>query len=330
MLVAHWLFTQSRFELDGRATIIGSIILAVVYSLYLIASPADLLRVDRWSVVTGFWDAWFRGHFPYAATTHLGNPIGSALPFHFYSALPFYAFPDMGVFALTGVLGFIGIVFLAIKDRKLVLAIVLAFALAPGVWWELAARSALIFNVALVLIFLLAVDHASLKTPVQIFLFGALGGLILSTRSVVVLPLAVYGSYRFLRDRKISDAIVFGAGIGLAFVLTFLPLVLLWNPQDLADNNPLAYQMNRYLPNWILPLCLIVSLVAGLTVTNRHELYHRIGWVLFLTVLTSTMFTVIQAGWQAAIFGSEFDISYFLLALPFALLAIPKMQAPQK
>jgi len=264
---------------------------------------------------------------PVCGDDHLGNPIGSALPFHFYSALPFYAFPDMGILTLVGVLGFVGIVFIAIRDNKQTLAVILAFVLSPGIWWELAARSTLVSNIALVLLFLLIVDHAALQTPLQIFLYGALGGLILSTRSVVIFPLAIYGSCRFLRQLKFFQAIVFGAAMGLAFALMFLPLVLLWNPQELWRDNPLMYQMNRYLPTWTLPIFLVASLVAGLTANNRCELYDRMGFVLFLTALGSLVFTIIQTGWQAAILGSEFDISYFLLALPFVLLAISKSDA---
>ena len=233
----------------------------------------------------------------------------------------------MGILTLVGVLGFVGIVFIAIRDNKQTLAVILAFVLSPGIWWELAARSTLVSNIALVLLFLLIVDHAALQTPLQIFLYGALGGLILSTRSVVIFPLAIYGSCRFLRQLKFFQAIVFGAAMGLAFALTFLPLVLLWNPQELWRDNPLMYQMNRYLPTWTLPIFLVASLVAGLTANNRCELYDRMGFVLFLTALGSLVFTIIQTGWQAAILGSEFDISYFLLALPFVLLAISKSDA---
>lgn len=162
MLSAHWLFTQARFELNGVAVVVGAIIFSAVYGLYLIAFPANVLQVDRWSAVISFWDTLFSSRYPYAATTHLGNPIGPSLPFQFYAALPFYALPDMGILTLTGVIGFVGVVLLS-KDHKQALAIILACACAPGIWWELAARSTLISNIALALLFLLVVDRAALR-----------------------------------------------------------------------------------------------------------------------------------------------------------------------
>lgn len=44
--------------------------------------PVESLNVDRWSVITSFWDQYFNGQYVYYAQSHLGNYPGP-MPFYF-------------------------------------------------------------------------------------------------------------------------------------------------------------------------------------------------------------------------------------------------------
>ena len=45
----------------------------------------DSLNVDRWSVITSFWDSFFKGEYVYLAKSNVGNPPGP-MPFYFILA----------------------------------------------------------------------------------------------------------------------------------------------------------------------------------------------------------------------------------------------------
>lgn len=59
--------------------------------LLLIASkvPIESLKVDRWSVITSFWDNYFSNQYVYFAKSFDGNYPGP-MPFYFVLFLPFY------------------------------------------------------------------------------------------------------------------------------------------------------------------------------------------------------------------------------------------------
>lgn len=77
---------------------------------YLLFKKIDVitLNVDRWSVISSFWDCYFKGEYVYFAKSHLGNPPGP-MPFYFILLLPFYLLGEVGYLTFLGLLVFIWI-----------------------------------------------------------------------------------------------------------------------------------------------------------------------------------------------------------------------------
>lgn len=67
--------------------------------------PVATLNVDRWSVITSFWDSYFNNQYVYFAKSNVGNPPGP-MPFYFLLALPFYFIGELGWFSVMGVMLF--------------------------------------------------------------------------------------------------------------------------------------------------------------------------------------------------------------------------------
>src|SRR5690606_21024877 len=61
----------------------------------------ESLMVDRWSVISSFWDNYFSDKYAYLATSHMGNYPGP-MPFYYILALPFYLIGELGYFSLLG------------------------------------------------------------------------------------------------------------------------------------------------------------------------------------------------------------------------------------
>jgi len=61
-----------------------------IFSIFLFRLiPQETLNVDRFSVITSFWDSYFNWEYVYFAKSFHGNLPGP-MPFYFILALPFY------------------------------------------------------------------------------------------------------------------------------------------------------------------------------------------------------------------------------------------------
>ena len=79
--------TQDRYILIVNVLLLSFFCIACVFLWSRIS--VESLNVDRWSVITSFWDYFFSGQYVYYALSHLGNYPGP-MPFYFILALPFY------------------------------------------------------------------------------------------------------------------------------------------------------------------------------------------------------------------------------------------------
>ena len=77
---------------------------ASLYFIIFAHLKASQLNVDRWSVISSFWDNAFSGKYPYAAQSHMGNYPGP-FPVYFVLALPFYLAQEIGYLSLLGFIG---------------------------------------------------------------------------------------------------------------------------------------------------------------------------------------------------------------------------------
>ena len=95
IIVIYFFLWKFRGVLDrflpylGKANIF--ILLAFIITSVLVFNKihVESLKVDRWSVITSFWDNYLNGKYVYFAKSNMGNPPGP-MPFYFILALPFY------------------------------------------------------------------------------------------------------------------------------------------------------------------------------------------------------------------------------------------------
>jgi len=72
------------------------------------------LKVDRWSVISSFWQEAFNGNYPYFAKSHEGNYPGP-MPVYFLISLPFYL---TGILSVLSASGYLILVYLWLKQKE--------------------------------------------------------------------------------------------------------------------------------------------------------------------------------------------------------------------
>ena len=152
--------------------------------------PVESLNVDRWSVITSFWDSYFKGDYVYFAKSHMGNSPGP-MPFYFILALPFYFIEELGFLSLFGALFFF--IFLRsqkIASHKQTMALVL---MCTSIFylWEISSRSNLFTNGILVLLTMHTLFNSPIQNLKSLLLVSLAIGLSMSTRIVFVIPIIV-------------------------------------------------------------------------------------------------------------------------------------------
>ena len=280
--------------------------------------PLDSLNVDRWSVIDSFLSALGEGSYPYAATSHMGNPPGP-MPIYFFLAYPFWRVGWLSLLALIGPA--IGLFWLTRKlaGNGLAAPWLLLVASSTYVYWEIAVRSNILTFSVLVMIGLTAWVRARPESrPVRFYGLAAVTGLLLATRSVFALAyILVYGSALFARAGWLR-VLLAGVLSLLAFGLVFLPFYLRW-PEAFGRMNPFIVQSGFLIPPVYVAGFLLVACLLLLFGPAREHPFLAAGGLLFGTVAVYALYHCYVAGFARAFFGSRIDLSYFLFAVPFLL-----------
>jgi hypothetical protein len=284
--------------------------------------PPHSLRVDRWSAMTSFNERLLAGQYPYEARTHLGSRV-SGLPMLFALGLPFQWAGDVGYLQV-----FLLVAFAAVCQRRwgrrydLVWPFLLLVA-SPAYAWEVAARSDLASNAMVAVLFLFLCEHwRGHTTSARMAGIGVLGGLVASTRLVMLVPMVVYFvGYFGPHDRRTAAV---AAGVALAtFTATLAPFVI-WDARLFLADNPLAWQI-ALVPVTVRAAAVAASVVAGLTTDSLGAKCGAAGLIVFAATLASFSISAATSGVGQTPAGTPFDMSYFGLALPF--LAVPLLFA---
>jgi hypothetical protein len=282
------------------------------------------LHVDRHEMIRLFWDNAFSGHCPYCPRS-AGTNIPGPFPFYFFAALPFYLIGEFGFFSLFGILLFTGALMfdktLSIKSRNLLLMLLV---LSPAVWWEMACRSTIFLNSAMLLAGMVVFDKKYSDRLAQTVWFGLLFGLLLSTRSIAFLFIAQVVVYK-LKFRLFSvNGLVLATCAAIAFTGTFIPVIALCKGTFLTYN-PFIVQSSLAPPVFYGAIALF-----SLWVVSRCADFYTFcivsGVVCFLIVAGYFIKTCFEVGLTTAYFGSIMDISYALLALPFLLYGLGRSE----
>ncbi|MBV6510691.1 MAG: hypothetical protein FMNOHCHN_00168 [Ignavibacteriaceae bacterium] len=288
--------------------------LGVIFTFGMLLLDLDS-RVGRYYAINEWLESFNDGRFPYGGVT---NPSG--FPVLFLLALPFYYLGNTGMMVPLGIALLAGFVIYEKKTyRDVVVSLTILF-LSPLVSYEYLTRSELIFNMSLavILISLTADRRASEQREAFHYVMAAAWGAILATRLAVAIPWALFLLFFYRQDlkRMITSGAV-AIGVFTALVIPFW----LWNPELFMQKGPFAIQM-MYLPLWVYILTPVVILAAGWLAGNHQEVYFSAGIILFGLVLVSFFSTAAVTGFEQAIFRDRFDVSYFILPLPFFIMAI--------
>jgi hypothetical protein len=283
--------------------------------------PVETLNVDRWSVITSFWDSYFNNQYVYFAKSNVGNPPGP-MPFYFLLALPFYFIGELGWFSVMGVILFF--IFLNYsKTSKLNITTTLILLLSSVFYlWEVVSRSNIFLNSTLVLAVLyyyLNINKLDLK---NLILTGILIGLSISTRNVLVIPFIVTFVFQLKNGLiKPKQFLLLGLISLFTFVLTFFPFV--YNHfEGFKIMNPFLIQSSALVPFKYTLLFIIMAFTAGFFCKSNKDIYFFSGLILFNSIIIYFLYHINLVGFQNTFFGSDADISYFILCIPFCLCYI--------
>lgn len=287
--------------------------------------PVETLNVDRWSIITGFWDTALSGDYAYFGKGHSGNPPGP-MPFYFLLAFPFYLIKELGFYSLLGIVAFYGLLHYSKVPEHLKTIGILLILTSVFYLWEVVSRSNVFINAVLILFSVVYILRQEKFNSKNILISGVFTGLLLSTRNVFIIPYIITFLF-LLRTKKINlpQVLKLGSIAFLFFILTFLPVVI-GHFDDFLIMNPFIVQSTFLIPfEYTLGFILIAVLLSLACKTNGDVFFYS-GLTLFLSILIYFLYHIILSGFEAAYFESRVDISYFILCVPFVVYFLLKSE----
>jgi len=291
----------------------------VLVFLFLIAAAMAFIpqstRVGRFPALIEWLSNFQQGIFPYGTKA---NPSG--FPFLFFLASPFYLIGDAGYLEVFGLFLLLILILKSVKTKKEYWVKILFLLLLPTTFYELAVRSELLTNTVLVisLFFLAEQKLKDGEKDISFIVLALLFGFFLSTRLIVFLWLAMFLLF-FFRNNLKNGAVFFTISFSV-FLLSLLPFYL-WNAETFMNKGPFAVQ-TIYLPVWIYFIFPLLVLYAGWMIADFQELLFASGVLTFLLVSISFIMTIGDVGMYQAYSNSRFDISYYILSIPFFILSL--------
>ncbi|PZP47172.1 MAG: hypothetical protein DI598_11250 [Pseudopedobacter saltans] len=282
--------------------------------------PATRVDVDRWSALFNWTKELFQGNYPYYAKTHLGQ-YASPFPIWEIIHIPFYFLGDE-IFA--HILMVFLLVFFLRKSKAIFNGgfFWILLILSPAYWWEVAVRSDLMNNLMVTAILMVSCEKylRSTNNP-KTGIVGLLAGLLLCTRLFVIFPLGIYFFAYMLKwdwRRKTS----FTVGTILGFLVPMLPF-LLWNKEMFIWFKFSPIHLQTQFGNSILAVSGIVFLFLCSLLWKSFKTYIALVAVVFFGFISLRFFQeIIGIGWNATVYQDGFDVSYFNVCLPFAILCL--------
>jgi len=306
--------------LDGRKyyTIFVSFTAIVLWFLMSEFDPAEI-QVGRYPALHDWIQRILNGELPYNSDVpHTG------FPFWFLIVLPFYLLGDLG---LLQIFCFVLFAFLletrqhAYRTYKMQIIVLLL--LSPIFLYEIVVRSDLFSNMVLVLLYLNLHERFLGKFKFSNIVFGFAGGLLLSTRAIVIIPFILFFGYHF-KTKPIKNSLYFSISAAVGFILTMIPF-LIWDFGSFVSDGPFSRQ-SAYIQLWQLILVIGSAGVLAITSTTQASVYRNTAYILFATSFLVFLTRIIGDGWNSVIFQHGFDISYFSFPLPFLFFALPNVK----
>lgn len=314
---------DSKIKKNAADKIVHPIILFLavfaIASVVVLISPAET-RVGRIAAINSWLNNFETSIFPYRSEI---NPSG--FPFLFLLASPFYLLGEAGLFSAMG-LALLVIQLKSVSNyKKEFLFSVVVLLLLPSTYYELITKSDLLTNSALLAIAAL-LSFKFIKPDsrnIQFFIIAIIAGLFAATRLVSFLIL--FSLFLFLFRNNVKNGFIFLAVSLSIFILANLPF-LLWDAKYFIERGPFAVQM-LYLPVWCYFVFPLLIGYFSWAIVDVQEYFFLNALTIFLLVIISFISTIAGEGFDSAFYGSRFDISYFILSVPFFLLSLKEYEA---
>ncbi len=276
------------------------------------------IQVDRWSAIHHFLDAMLEGDYPYGQQTHLGG-YGSPLPVWQIVHLPFYALGNVGLSIAVVMVLFLLSIARIHGVRSALIGSLLIFA-SPACWYEIAVRSDLITNLMLVCVLCEWLVYYRKQLTQNTIGIGILCGLLLGTRLIAIIPLAVIYGYEFLKMDWKKQCTFLATVLG-TFALIIAPFVF-WEGSTLLffEYNPFVLQTRQ---GSALAGIIFVIIALGITIYLGEDQRTRLaitGGLLTLLVCIAFIEKMWREDLWNGLYSSSFDITYFSIALPYYIV----------
>ncbi len=301
--------------------IICYVLLSFIISIVIISYftiPIELLNSDRWSVISSFLTEFHNGNYPYYAKSHLGNYPGP-MPIYFLIALPFHLVGELSTLSCLGYC--ILTVFLIKKNKATENINFLLFYMFTSLYliWEITTRSNLFTFTILVLLVLNEFTNLNNKNTLKFYGLAILTGLMLSTRSVYILPYLIFFLSSLINKEITFKKLFLFLSIALiAFISTFIPFIYFFY-SDFFTMNPFIIQSSFLIPKFYTLIFILISILLAFLVKNKTDKFFYSGLSLFIAILIYAIYHLFNYGYEASYINSKIDISYFIFCIPFLI-----------
>lgn len=309
---------ETKLRLQTKNSLIIFFAFFAVASIAVLISPAET-QVGRIDAINAWLTNFQKSIYPYRSEV---NPSG--FPFLFFLASPFYLLGEAGIFSAFGFALMLLQLKLISNYKKEFYFAVVVFLLLPSSYYELLTKSDLLTNsVLLIGMAILTLKFVRVeKIDLQFFIIALLAGLFAATRMISFLVLFTLFIFHFRNNLK--NGLFFLAIAIVAFALVSLPFIF-WDYNYFIERGPFAIQ-SLYLPLWVYFVFPFFILYFGWSLADEQEYFFFNGIMIFLLVVISFLTTIGREGFHAAYFESRFDISYFILSVPFFLLSLKEYE----
>lgn len=277
--------------------------------------PQSSIRLDRYEMISLFWDNVSNGINPYTPRTPDSN-IPSGFPLYFAMALPFYLIGEIGYLSLLGFALFAWLLYrrrdFSWRGKTSALILLLASA---AFNYENLCRSTIFLNSVLAMAVVAFHERYFTASRYGFAATAVLTGLAVSTRSVIVAMLAPFFISRLRTDFTLKSTVWFSVISVAAFLATFVPLLFYSGFTD--GYNPFMVQANAFLPMSAILAGLAMAVAASFFIRTGAQYYWVACLVLFGLAAFYAAYNVAIWGWTAAVFDSVVDFTYFSFCLPF-------------
>ncbi len=301
--------------------LVGSFLVFLIFIFVNIYVDGNSLNTDRWSAMDVTIQAILNSEYPYVIEDHLGQ-TSSNLPGLFYVGLPFYLLGDVGF--LQPFVFLISCVFLSkIKiQQSSKLLILFLFLTSPAYLWEIFAKSDLMSNLILLILFIFFWKSKFQGNYFKrIILLSFICAFFFLTRGIVVIPLILFLFSGFMKiDIKLQLKFVLFFLLSI-LLISFPVLITVPDINTLIKFNPFSHQ-TRYAPKILQILVIVVTFGIAFKVKS-FGIAIKSTFILFSLLLFITfILNSIEEGFVDNLYGNLFDISYLSMILPFAIILI--------